>query len=519
MKNNIIILISFFLLFFTKVNAQDKRGYNVVYGGNAVMAIFDGTINKPNTRQYIPIPISPSNNIYVGGAHSCISDSGSGNLLMLCNGYILYDTLGNIIENGDTLVNTNLYNANCCPSAGIFTQGSLILPKGGTNQFYVFTVSVTDTMYTYWNTNPLGDGRFPFDILQYHVVDMNANGGMGKVIQKNVKILENKEISMVGMMACKHANGYDWWLLKQGANTNTIYTFLVTKDTVVLDTIQAFPQPVFGYYAAAGQSCFNSDGSKYAFSTGGVNSNGTKLFMADFDRCHGVLSNIKVIEVPLHITNSYLDTLYPGEKDTLIRGLCFSPNDSFLYISKSYNVYQYEWNKLDSNQAWSHIKQGPDTTFLQFAEYGQLHLGIDGRIYIGKRGGTGNSNSVIDKPNIKGTGCDFCRKCLRCDTCDYTHSFANMPNFNTPKKEPCWPLNSSVIGDVSNEMLEVYPNPANSTLYIKCDKRIANSQKELYNTIGQLMLITKENEIDVSGLSKGMYYLRVESQVVKVVIE
>ena len=65
----------------------------------------------------------------------------------------------------------------------------------------------------------------------------------------------------------------------------------------------------------------------------------------------------------------------------------------------------------------------------------------------------------------------------------------------------------------------VYPNPAYSKLYIKSDKRIANSQKELYNSVGQMVLRTKKNEIDVSGLSKGMYYLRVENQVVKVVVE
>jgi len=34
-----------------------------------------------------------------------------------------------------------------------------------------------------------------------------------------------------------------------------------------------------------------------------------------------------------------------------------------------------------------------------------------------------------------------------------------------------------------------------------------------------MVLRTKKNEIDVSGLSKGMYYLRVENQVVKVVVE
>ena len=96
----------------------------------------------------------------------------------------------------------------------------------------------------------------------------------------------------------------------------------------------------------------------------------------------------------------------------------------------------------------------------------------------------------------------------------------DMPDFNLGASgQVCWPLNSNEIGDVRYEMLEVYPNPASSTLYIKCDKPIANSQKELYNSVGQMLLRTKEDEIDVSGLSKGMYYLRVENQVVKVVVE
>lgn len=294
MKSNWIIVWIWILICSTQVNAQDKRGYTVIYGGSANYLKFSGDTSMPQTGHYFPfVPIK-----IFGNATSNICDSVSGGLRMLCNGYILYDTMGNIIENGDSLVNTKLYNSNCCPSSGIYTQGSIILPKGSSNQYYIFNISVTDSMFTYWNTNPFGDGRFPFDILQYHVVDMNANAGMGKVIQKKKIILENEELNITGMMACKHANGYDWWLLKQGANANTVYTFLVTKDTVLLDTVQTFFVPIFGYYGIAGQSCFNSDGSKYAFATGGYLSDGAHLFIADFDRCMEYSSNVKEIKVP-----------------------------------------------------------------------------------------------------------------------------------------------------------------------------------------------------------------------------
>ena len=65
----------------------------------------------------------------------------------------------------------------------------------------------------------------------------------------------------------------------------------------------------------------------------------------------------------------------------------------------------------------------------------------------------------------------------------------------------------------------VYPYPCNRKIIVKSDKRIANSEKELYNSVGQLILITKENEIDVSRYSKGVYYLKCGAVVRKVVVE
>ncbi|MBK6819930.1 MAG: hypothetical protein IPG85_10235 [Bacteroidetes bacterium] len=135
------------------------------------------------------------------------------------------------------------------------------------------------------------------------------------------------------MMACRHANGYDWWLVKQGIDTNKVFTFLVTKDTIELKHIQIFAAPKFGFYDLRGQACFSSDGSKYAFATGGEKSNGAQLYIADFDRCSGLLSNPKTYNVPIEITNyPYFDNM--GRKDSLIYGVCFLPMIVF-YILQS----------------------------------------------------------------------------------------------------------------------------------------------------------------------------------------
>jgi surface protein len=79
----------------------------------------------------------------------------------------------------------------------------------------------------------------------------------------------------------------------------------------------------------------------------------------------------------------------------------------------------------------------------------------------------------------------------------------------------CAPLTIEDLAQDSKN-ISVYPNPTNTILHIK------NSElKELkvFNSIGQHLLMTKKNEIDMSAYSKGIYYLKCENQVVKVVVE
>ncbi|MBK6331592.1 MAG: hypothetical protein IPF62_14270 [Bacteroidetes bacterium] len=58
----------------------------------------------------------------MGGAFltstSNICDSATGKLLFMCNGARIWDTLGNIMENGDSLMPTKLYTLNTPPIGG-----------------------------------------------------------------------------------------------------------------------------------------------------------------------------------------------------------------------------------------------------------------------------------------------------------------------------------------------------------------------------------------------------------------
>jgi len=69
--------------------------------------------------------------------------------------------------------------------------------------------------------------------------------------------------------------------------------------------------------------------------------------------------------------------------------------------------------------------------------------------------------------------------------------------------------------DLSRKALHVYPNPASELLYINLPEHIGrfNLRVELYDSSGRLALqqVLHEGQLDVSGLSGGIYFLKVSS--------
>ncbi len=482
-----VILVILVILSY-KVHGQLNHSKNWITGGGISYKMeFD---NQQVNIRYLDTTFK----FYFLGGSSCISDT-TGKLRIICDGYNIMDSVGNYIENGDTIVPKVIYEK--YNGFSLTPQTSIILPFQD-DIYYVITPTASDyEVLTYWN-DP-NSGRALFDLLLYNKVDMSLNGGMGKVVKKAIPLLENVQLSKVQMMACRHSNGKDWWLLKQAHDTNMVYRFLVTKDSIYNDGVQGFAEPHFTKWDLAGQSMFSQQGDKYATLCSGRN----LMFLADFDRCTGELSNGKVINLANHVyhpADTALDWS-PG-------GLCFSPNGKFLYVVKGYNIFQYEIDEPDSNLAWYHIAN-MDTTYAQFQVWGNAYLGNDGKLYISNWNGLGKATSYLSDPDAKGAACGFCAKCLQFPKIGTT-SVPCMPNYALGKDtiNPCWPLESSEIKVVSSEM-QVYPNPSSSVFYIK--NRIGK-KKTLYNVTGELLFSTKADEIDVSRLAKGVYYIKCLSE-------
>lgn len=510
MLKHIILLFIAFASF--KSIGQNKSGYTWIVGNNGSFAKFDGTSLTPQVGSLYSVS-SPSFPYVFAGGHSNICDSASGKLLFVCNGMVLYDTVGNIIENGDSLVPEQIYLKNSYPSSS-FTQSSIILPKGNQNLYYVIIPTVSDSAYNQYWTNPNGI-KYPFDEILCNVVDMNANGGLGKVILKNKILLNHIELSPNIMQACRHSNGVDWWLLKQGLDSNIIYRFLVTKDSIYGPYVQNFQSPNFVFFEGSGQSAFSKDGTKYAVVKGKSN----KLFLADFDRCTGELTNPNVFNLPIDSTNyPYMDSL--GIRDSISSGVSFSPNGKYIYISKWWNIYQFEFDQIDSNVAWYNVIRGTDTTWPAFEFYKSLMIGPDNKLYIGKRSGGYKRFSVINSPDNKGINCNFCRKCFGVDSAlGGLNTPPNMPDYNLAASgQLCWPLGTNQLTANSTE-LKIYPNPTSNFIHIEYSEPDRKLLIKLYDSVGKLILATTKTTIDVSKFSNGVYFVRTGDIVKKVLKE
>ena len=124
---------------------------------------------------------------------------------------VLHDTM----ENGSRLTGGDAYNQ------------IVILPFLGTSIYYVFHLGILTTYGLY-----------------YSLVDMNLNGGLGKIILKNIQINSLRLGDCLSTV--KHGNGRDWWVVSKFAdgsltsNLNRFFVYLVTPDSIYNPIIEDF---------------------------------------------------------------------------------------------------------------------------------------------------------------------------------------------------------------------------------------------------------------------------------------
>src|SRR5574337_806253 len=99
---------------------------------------------------------------------------------------------------------------------------------------------------------------------------MSLNNGSGAVIQKNILVSD----TMVGekLVAIKHANGRDWWLITHYQDifftappNNLFIKYLITPNGISAPIYQSIGTLLFGSGGSFGEMQCNLTGDKIAF--------------------------------------------------------------------------------------------------------------------------------------------------------------------------------------------------------------------------------------------------------------
>jgi len=427
------------------------------------------------------------------GATCAMSDA-EGNLLFYTNGGQVRNKNHQMLENGDSLnVSPGEYPLQTYGTLAAYplTRTLLILPGTHNNDWY----HIIHLTHVWCGPALPGICVKP---LQHTLVDMSANNEAGKVVHKNKPLID--AWAMEYPAATRHANGRDWWIVVSDYLTASYHTVLF-NDAGIIDSFTQLvgykPDPTIKR-DAGGTNVFSPDGSIYVDSDA---RNGHRIF--DFDRCTGLLSNFRWIQLPAQQP---------------FGGAAISPNSRFLYITASVWAMQYDlWEadvaaSVDTVAVWDGFCQpcpGSNTTF------GECQLGMDGRIYVVPNNSVYYLN-YIEQPDLKGQDCAFVQHGLEVPNW-FVLATPVHPNYRLGALEgsPCDTLTvSATEAPRPPTGLRIYPNPAQGQAVLELPEEWTREGAVRYRIFDALGVLVAEGFVEqgansrilsLTGLPDGLY--------------
>lgn len=393
-----ILLLATHFCVFTAV--CQKEGNNWYFGTGT------GITFNTNPPSFIP---GSSMNTYEG----CSSVSNE-------NGDLLFYTDGQTVFTKNNLVMMN--------GTGLFghfssTNSAVILQNPGSNKnlYYVFTLSER------------GDSKG----LNYSIVDMSEESGLGKVTQKNINLINAPLCEKLA--TSRNCDGSGFWLVVHGFNNDLFYALEFTDGK--------FGAPISSKTGSLHPS-YNGSGGVNATASGSmrISNNGKKLALAigwsnkvelfDFNSKTGVVSS------PVY--------LHTHDKPY---GIEFSPNSNYLYVSDlTPNNYISQYEIISRIET---VIQNSKTIVGKTAGAmpGGIQMGPDNKLYICIN--TKSYLGVIEYPDLKGINCKFIENyvSLKTGVCQFGlpnifPGYINTTNIKLAVKDTCF--GDSTIFSVSN---------------------------------------------------------------------
>lgn len=294
------------------------------------------------------------------------------------NGQLLFYTNGVTVQNRKHNI---MFNGSGIRGELSSTNNTVIVPMpGNDSSYYLFTI---------------GSAFEEVSSFMYNIIDMKKDSGLGAVVVKNTVV---EDTVLEKLAAIRHCNNRDVWIVIQKWNTDEYHAYLLTSSGLnTTPVISKTGLVITGQINnAIGTLKFSSKGNRLAACHGFDND---AIELMDFDNKTGLISNPLVFHPNTIPHQSNFIGVYGAE---------FSPDGNMLYVSANNSVsdpctvYQFD---ITSNNAVTILatKQVIAQTTPWFA--GALQLGPDKRIYMAMW--NDSAVSVIDNPNIYGSGCNF----------------------------------------------------------------------------------------------------------------
>jgi len=134
-----------------------------------------------------------------------------------------FDTRGSCVSVADTFGSLQFYANTRAATSGnttlvwnsnhqLMQNGDSILGRGWYNELLIIPLPSNDSIFYLFSI-----GVTSYFGLNYSVIDLSLNGGLGVVTQKNIQLQSFANVDCLN--AIKHGNGRDWWVIFRKSGT------------------------------------------------------------------------------------------------------------------------------------------------------------------------------------------------------------------------------------------------------------------------------------------------------------
>jgi hypothetical protein len=395
-----------------------------------------------------------------------------------------------LMENIDVLDSSTFRLGSIDPISGVVTNIG--------NSEYNSTINLNGaTIDPYLNRYYIGSGQnlFTFDINSGNIIN-------------NVPIFGSKIATGFQNLRFNHSDSKIYGLLPINYYSY-FFDSTIMENIEILDSTQirfASINPTTGQYTIIGNTSYSN---MYTLAGNSIDPYQMLYYYSAVDKLIGIdlYTGTKFSSVPIQLPpHGIFENIAYSCSDTSIYGLTRQN-----YISYVYDSILMEYSYIVDSTTFRLSKINPNTGVVIYLSPWNLGVGgnLTGGAFIDPNSMTyffSHGNKIVGVSLITGLITSSVSKSF--DSGAFAFDMMRSTQ-NCMNAAPIRMNNTSGINEYVNNSLEalLFPNPAQNKISIKLNS--AFSKIEIFDSKGELILLQKENMVDISNLPRGIYFVKV----------